>query len=694
MAPEQLEGREADTRTDIFAFGTVVYEMVTGRKAFDGKSEAGLIGAIMQADPPALSASQPLTPPLLDRIVKKCLAKEPDERWQSARDIRSQLQWVVEAGAGTAFAGPTAPVRGRGETIAWVLVALLTGAVLVAGLHWRSGAMATDDRPVVRTTMLLPSSLNVAATAQPNRLAMSPDGRRLAFVAAGSDLRRNIWMYSLEGAAAQPLAGTEEAVSPFWSPDNRFIGFFADGKLKKMEASGGPVLTVCNIPGVTPGYNFATISARGTWNQTGVILFSVMRQLYRVDPGGDPILINPTGASPFFLPDGTHFLYRSVTENGTGIYAERLGASEHRLLLQGVVSQPLYSHGHLLYVRDNTLLARRFDPNRLEIFGEAIPLASPVSTGTGANSAFSVSAAGVIAYETDDHLAGPSRLLWFDRTGKQSGSIGGIADYRIVELSSSGTRLAASIVAHGSITADLWLFDLSRGPGARFTSSTDNENSAIWSPDDRRIVFGLSDHGLYEKSSDLIGEAKQFMKATGNGPASAQSWSSDGRFIIYRTESFGHVWILPMQADWKPFPFPTESGDAQMARFSPYGQWIAYTSIASGRSEVYVAPFPGRAGEKMQVSLEGGSLPRWRRDGKELFFVSNDRKLMSVDVHTVGGSVQFTVPRTLFQTQLKTPTLGWPYDVSPDGKHFLMNVTTATTPSVTLLVNWPALLKK
>jgi Tol biopolymer transport system component len=696
MAPEQLEGQEADTRTDIFAFGTVVYEMVTGRKAFEGKSEASLIGAIMQGDPPTLSASQPLTPPLLDRIVKKCLAKEPDERWQSARDVRSQLQWVVEVGTGLpqAGTGATAPVRRRLGTLAWAFVALLAGAALVIGLRSRNAAAPIDDRPVVRATMLLPAALNVAATAQPNRLAMSPDGRRLAFVAAGSDLRKNIWIYSLEGASAQPLAGTEEAVSPFWSPDNRFVGFFADGKLKKIEASGGPALTVCKIPGMSPGSNFATTAARGTWNQSGVILFSVMRKLYRVDSAGEPVLVNPTGASPFFLPDGAHFLYRAVTENGTGIYAERLDGRDHRLLVQGVVSQPLYSQGYLLYVQDHTLLARRFDPNRLEVLGEAIPLASPVSTGTGANSAFSVSATGVIAYEAADSVATPSRLVWFDRAGKQTGSIGDEADYRIIELSSNGTRLAASIVAPGSITADLWLFDLSRGSGGRFTSSPDDVNSAIWSPDDERVVFGLSDHGIHDKPSDLIGEAKLLLKPPSNGPTSAESWSRDGRFIIYKTERFGPVWILPMQKDRAPIPLPALSGDAHTARFSPDGQWIAYSSTESGRSEVYVAPFPGRAGKRMKVSVDGGSLPRWRRDGKELFFVSNDRKLMSADSTPLGGGLEFGVPRTLFQTQMKDPISGWPYDVTPDGNRFLINVTTTTPPSVTLLVNWPALLKK
>jgi Tol biopolymer transport system component len=511
---------------------------------------------------------------------------------------------------------------------------------------------------------------------------------------------RILWIHQLDGGIAQPLANTENASSPFWSPDSRFIGFFADGKLKKIEASGGPALTVCNIPGMSP--TSTPTSTRGTWNQSGLILFSVfLGKIYRVDSGGDPVLVNPNGASPFFLPDGMHFLYRAVTEKyrsvpekGIGIYAERFDGRENHLLVQGVVSQPLYSQGNLLYVQDHTLFARRFDPKRLEASGEAIPLASPVFMGIE-NSAFSVSSNGVIAYEAANNVAVPSRLVWFDRTGKQIGSIGGEADYRFIELSSRGTRLAAGIVAPGSIATDLWLFDLSRGPGVPFISSPDSKNNAIWSPDDERILFGVNTQGLYEKPSDLIGAAKPFVIAPGDGPVSAQSWSRDGQFIIYKNEPFGGVRILPKQRDREPIPFPAGSGDARAAQFSPKGQWIAYSSTESGRSEVYVAPFPGRAGRKRQISVDGGNLPRWRRDGNELFFISNDRKLMSVEVHKVGGELQFRAPRMLFQTQLEIPGIGWPYDVSPEGNRFLLTVATRTTArSITLLVNWPALLKK
>jgi dipeptidyl aminopeptidase/acylaminoacyl peptidase len=365
--------------------------------------------------------------------------------------------------------------------------------------------------------------------------------------------------------------------------------------------------------------------------------------------------------------------------------------------LPGNVSQAAFSQGHLLYVRDQTLLAQPFDPKRLELSGDAIPVASPVATGTGGNAAFSVSATGVIAYEAADDVAAPSRLLRFDRrSGKQISSIGDEADYRTIELSSSGDRLAASIVSPGSFAADLWLFDLSRRLPMRFTSSGRNQTSAVWSPDDGRIVFGREgENALFEKTTDLISEAKRFTDLPGTGPFNVSSWSPDGRFIIYKSGPAGPISILALEGGRNLIPFAAESAGARAARFSPDGRWIAYSSTETGREEVYVAPFPGRAGKIYPVSVNGGRLARWRRDGKELFFLSNDRKLMSAEVHAVGEELQFDAPRALLPVQTKTAAFGWPYDVSPDGDRFLMIVATTTTePSITVLVNWPALLKK
>jgi serine/threonine protein kinase/Tol biopolymer transport system component len=696
MAPEQLEGREADARTDLFAFGAVLYEMFTGKKAFEGKSQASLIGAIMHVDPPALSASQPLTPPLLDRIVKKCLAKDPDERWQSARDVGSQLQWVADAGLATPVvsAGATSTLRRWRATIAATLAGLVVGAAAVLGLRWQHAAPPIEGQ-VVRALVPPPDDWTITASHPPQRLAMSPDGSRLAFVALGPDRRTRIWIRLLDGTASQPLPGTEDGSAPFWSPDSRFVGFVADAKVKKVNVSGGPALTVCDVPGFKQrdvgGFNSVF---GGTWSQSGIMLFAVNGELYQADSGAKPIRVNPGGNFPSFLPDGVHFLHVTPRTNGGGIYVGQLGSENRSLLVQGNVSQASYSQGYLLFVREQTLMAQRFDPNRITLSGEAVPLANPVVTGTGNNSAFSVSSSGAIAYEADDEIRRPSRLLWFDRAGKQIGSIGDEANYRQVQLSGKGDRLVAGIVEPGSNTVDLWLFDLSRRLPARFTSSPANKGIAIWSPDDKRIVFGIAetgpDRGVYEKSTDLIGDAKRFADLPESATGVA-SWSHDGRFIIYGSAGSSSIFSL----EGGGTPIPLQPGDLS-PQFSPDGQWMAYSSRESGRLEVYVAPFPGRAGKKIKASVEGGTQPRWRRDGKELFFLSSDsdRKLMSVDVLTEGNSLQLGVPKTLFQTGVKNGLNSPTYDVAPDGR-FLMNVATGTTnPSITLLVNWPSLLKK
>jgi dipeptidyl aminopeptidase/acylaminoacyl peptidase len=492
---------------------------------------------------------------------------------QSARDVGHQLQWTADAQAASPAIslGATTPLRRWRATIAGMFAGLVVNAAVILGVRWQHAAVPMDGQ-VVRAVVPPPENWDLTAVAPPHRLAMSPDGSRLAFVALGPDRRRRIWIRPLEGTTAQPLSGTEDGSAPFWSPDSRFVGFVANSTVKKVNVSGGPALTVCDVPGPARldigGFNTLI---RATWSQSGVILFGVQGEVYRVDPGAPPSRITPGGSLPSFLPDGTHFLHVLPGSKGAGIAVGQLGTADRRLLVQGNVSQASYAQGYLWYVREGTLLAQHFDSNHIALSGEAVPLANPVVTGSGNMSAFSGSSSGVIAYEAGDDIWTSSRLLWFDRSGKQIGSIGDEADYRQVELSWKGDRQIAGIVEPRNNTINLWLFDLSRRLPERFTSSPGNKSVAVWSPDDTRIAFGVGgaddDRGVYEKSTDLLGDAERF---TGfpESAANLSSWSRDGRFLIYG--SAGSSWILPLMGGGKPIPLG-EPGDLS-ARFSPNGQ--------------------------------------------------------------------------------------------------------------------------
>jgi Tol biopolymer transport system component len=702
MAPEQLEGREADARTDLFAFGAVLYEMFTGRKTFEGKSQASLIGAIMHVDPPALSASQPLTPPLLDRIVTKCLAKDPDERWQTARDVASQLRWISEVAAQGQNFPEASAAAARSTTrrrVATASMLTMAAAIAIGFTLWRGRSIASaTSAPAIRASVLPPEGITITGLNPPIRLALSPDGHWLAFVGMGKDRIKRLFVRALESSNARVIEGSENAFAPFWSPDSRFVAFFAAGKLKKVALSGGSPLPICDVPGITAG-DTRVSNLGGTWSPSGVIVFGGALgfgggRLFQVGPDGHPTALKNDGAFfPFFLPDGRHFLYRGRLSTGFGIFVGQTDSSDSRVVLEAPASQAMFSGGYLMYVRDQVLLAQRFDPDRFELTGEALPLANSVLTGSGGLSAFTVSAAEQVAYQAGSEEGGPSRLVWFDRAGRQVGSIGEEAGYTSVSLSSDGTRLIAGLYPPGSITDDFWLFDLTRGVSMRFTSTREHETTAVWSPDDKEVVFGQvgtvnGREVLLKRSSDLRGEPTPLLEHL--GPViTPMSWSGDGKFLLYTARS--GVSIVPFDGDRKPIPLALPS--VARAQLSPDGEWVAYDSRESGLAEVYVAPLPGHSGGRIKASVDGGGWPRWSRNGKELFFLSNDNRLMVVAVHGQGSKLELALPRALFEVQHKNFAYGWPYDVSPDGR-ILVNVRSEQVPPVTLLVNWPVLLKK
>jgi eukaryotic-like serine/threonine-protein kinase len=706
MAPEQLEAKEADSRTDIFAFGVVVYEMTTGKKAFVGKSQASLIAKILETDPPPMASLQPMTPTALDRVVKKCLAKEPDQRWQTASDLCGELEWIAEGGSQAGVSTPIATQAKNRERLAWSIAAVVfVGfvAALAAGafVYFQR---ASEETQSVRFFVSLPETWGLArqlaATGAPAApLAVSPDGHRIAFAATSADGKSLLWIRSLDTLAAQALAGTEGAVRPFWSPDSRFLGFFADGKLKKIEVSGGPPFTLCEASG----------GGGGAWSRDGVIVFSPapFSALEKVSAsGGAPApatKLNPGDVihvRPAFLPDGRHFLYRAgASGQGGPVYVASLDSADRKLLLNADATNVLYSQGHLLFLRDKTLMAQPFDTRRLALTGDAIPIAESIQTQGTVNpyGLFSASENGVLAYQAGPGTDG-SQLVWFDRTGKQIGVLGDSTAFADPELSPDGKRLSDNKLAQAGNTVDIWVYDLARGLPTRFTFGED-AGASIWSPDSSRIVFNSRQKGhldLYQKAASGAGaEELLFQDSLDKFPV---SWSPDGRFILYRSAGAStnfNLFVLPLSGDRKPFPFLSIDTKFVMlfGQFSPDGQWIVYTSTESGRTEIYVAPFPSGGG-KWQISTSGGSAPRWRRDGAEIFYLAPDNKLMAAAVNGKGSSFEVGAVRPLFQSN----SIGSisTFVVSADGQRFLINSASeqAASAPITVVLNWTAGLRK
>jgi eukaryotic-like serine/threonine-protein kinase len=709
MAPEQLEGGEADARTDIFAFGVVVYEMATGKKAFDAKTQASLIAKILETDPPPISSLQPMTPPALDRVVKKCLAKEPEKRWQAASDVCDELKWIADEAAPRTTT-PAAPVASGRKN--WLRTALWAGAAVAAcivlglAVWYLKPAPARPDTRAVRFFVSPPETWSFAEQLDSNGLGpaplvVSPDGHQIAFAATSAEGKTSLWLRSLDTLAAQALTGTEGGLRTFWSPDSRFLGFFADGKLKKIDVSGGPPITLCDSG---PGFG-------GTWSRDGVIVFAPTGTsgLQKVSAsGGVPTAATELGAGevghrrPFFLPDGRHFLYyaaRSGTPGRSSVYVSSLDSAERKLLLSSDSVNVVYSQGHLLFLRETTLMAQPFDARRLIVTGEAFPIAEKIQT-TSTNphyGYFSASENGVLAYQTGQGAAG-SQLTWFDRTGKQIGVLGDSRAYGDLELSPDQKRASVNTLSQAG--ADIWLYDVARGLQMRFTFGPGVAYNSIWSPDGSRVVFNANHKGhmdLYQKASSGAGTEEVLLEDNVNKyPA---SWSPDGRFILYvstGTPTGNDLLVLPLSGDRKPVPFLQTQFNEGAGHFSPDGRWVAYQSDESGKYEVYVAPFPGPAG-KWQISTAGGQAPRWRRDGTEIFYVAPDNRMMVAAANGKGGTFEVSAVKPLFETHAITGR-GYSYDVSADGQKFLINSAAHQNGSgpapITVVLNWTAALKK
>ncbi len=714
MSPEQAKGRAADRRSDVWAFGCVLYEMLSGKQPFSGETVSDTLAEVLKVDPDwnALPAN---TPAGIQKLVRRCLVKDPKQRLQAIGEARiaieqtlnptaqvSGIDFIAPAGAGVAVEG--AQKQPWRRALPWAVAAVcFVAAAIIATLFWR--VSSNPDRSV-RSYILPPDQATFVFQAAFGAPVLSPDGKRLVFSAKTGGANEMLWVRELDSLTGRRLEGTGGASFPFWSPDSQFVGFFASGKLMKIDISGGPAQTVCDAP-----------SGRGgTWSESGVIVFApkVAGSLEKVSAaGGEPVAVfaddkpdqQLTLRWPFFLPDGNHFLYWSGnpfavgTAGNNGIFLGSLDGKQRQFLF-AADSDALYSSsGYLLFLRGETLMAQPFDAGGLKLTGDAVPIAEHIGNPQKYRLGhFSVSQHEELIYEGSETDAG--QVVWMDANGKQLGTLGepgGVLDAR---LSPDDKTIIEAIEDPQSTNADLWLVDLTRGVRTRFTFDPASHGYPAWSPDGKEIAFSSTHAGnlsMYEKAANGTGDIQPL---AGDGVEQLVSdWSRDGRYIAYNRldpqtgGGFG-IWILPLFGDNKPFPFIQNQYNLLTPTFSPDGKWIAYSSQESGRRQIFVSSFPG-ANSKWQVSANGGGAPRWRADGRELFYLSEDNKLMAVEIQEKGGSLEIGSTQTLFPVSASSSLL-LPYDVTSDGKKFVIVVPVAGSGGepITLVTNWVASLKK
>jgi len=721
MAPEQIEGKDADARTDIFAFGSMLYEMVTGRKAFEGKSQVSLLAAIVEHEPQPMSAFQAMTPAAMEHLVRRCLAKAPDHRWQSALDIVHELRWILETASSGVTAGASQPSRKPWRWMAATAVCLVAAAA-VSIVHFREAPPSQD---VLRYTIPLPKEGQSEGIYF--NFHISPDGRLVA-VSAVLEQTLGIFVRELDSWEFRLLSGTDNS-DFFWSPDSRYIGFFdnynhKNHKLKKVRVSGAPAEENCDL---VPGYLY---DAHGSWSRDDRIVFSPRGggPLLGVPAmGGEPRPVTTAGSGvshvyPVFLPDGRHFLYTSRGGAQPGIYVAFLDNLVGRRLLadqSSVHFAPAASgsgHPHLIFIREGKLMAQRFDPNALELAGDAFVLAERALLDDSGSAAVSVSDNGVLMYLSGRNREFDSRLVWFDRSGKALGSEGSAGPPAPAALSPDEKTAAVLRRLAGPRIGDLWLRDLDRGLETRFTvdNAVFGMGNIGWSPDGKQVAFSSVASGsvdLYKKDVRASGPGEPILR-NGN-PKVLTDWSRDG-FLLYTEidpKTGADLWYLRLdggaEGNAKPVPFLRTEFDESLGQISPDGRWITYLSNESEDYEVYVQPFPSGAG-KWRISKSSGrhvgsttTQPRWSGDGRELFYLTGPVgkfTLMAVPV-SVGRTASGAAPvfesgaaKPLFEVRANTydpASSTFFYSVSRDGQRFLINhVDASSEPVLNVVVNW------
>jgi len=713
ISPEQLKGRPADHRSDIFSFGAILYEMLSGKRAFRGDSMAETMSAILREDPPDLSETNKTVSPSLERVVHHCLEKNPEERFHSARDLAFAIENLsgaaTSSGQAITMAGVATAREGRKITgmsrlfgnarLAWIVAALFLLALVTAlGLALLYIRQPSPEAQVARFSINLPPGTTTVANTAPV-LALSPDGRRLVFAASDAAGKSQLWLRPFDSFATQPLSGTDGAAYPFWSPDGRHVAFFADNKLKKLDVGAGVIETICQ----------AGSGQGGDWNRQDVILFSEGdgTGLSRVNAAGSkPERVTEPDAAheerihnfPSFLPDGKHYLFHIRGGDNPGIYVGSLDAGDRKLLIPltadgANATRAVWSpQGYILYALNRTtLLARAFDPNRLELQGEPFRVADNVIVSQAGNARFAVSANGVLAF-IQGGAPDIVQLTWRDRNGNRSGVIGAAAPWLSFRLSPD-ERLAALIRDEPSRRSSLWLLDLSQGAMTRFISDGSNLEP-VWSPDGKQLAFASARNSpptLFLKP--LAGNVPEERLLQSHFQSYPTSWSPGGEFLIFGMVSpltRGDIWLLPLSGERKPQPLFQTTSNERAGGVSPDGNWLAYQSDESGSNEIYVTQLPQPA-RSWRISTSGGVNPHWRSDGKELFFVSGN-KLMAVNIGSVSGGGEFQAgpAQPLFEFE------GVNYAPGRDGQRFLTGVVTekAPTPPINVMLNWTADLKR
>jgi serine/threonine protein kinase len=690
MAPEQREGKKCDTRTDIYAFGLLLHEAATGKRVL--------------TDRPLNLSDLPEKPA---HIVARCLEADPEERWQSAADLKRELVWASKAGPEPAPPRRLPRIAAGGAVLLVLLAVWWTGRPTAPGSLENPLAQAQLSKSTAgRFFIFPPGKSSFSAGASPITAAIasiSPDGTKLAFTATDNSGSVLLWVRRIDSLTAQPLDGTESAYLPFWSPDSRWIGFFADGKLRKIDTTGGPPQTLCNAPN----------GRGGAWSRDGVVLFApnITGPLFRVGAtGGEPVALtklNPPQTShqfPSFLPDGRHFVFFiQDTTGNSGIYTSTLDSGESTRVMAADTGAAYAPPGYLVFARDGTLLAQAFSAATLQLAGDPFPIGDKVGSDFANTPGFSVSQDGLLSYRMGSGKPG-LQTAWYDRSGKMLEAVGRPGNYRGIDLSPDERQVA--IHRHDGTGGDIWLIQTSTGSISRFTFDPSQENSSpVWSPDGTRIAFASFRNGkwgVYLKASNGTG-GEDLLYET-NATTIPMSWSPDGRAVLYVTLNQSRdMFMLPVSGERKPMQVVPTLFDESHGQVSPDGKWIAYISPETGRMEVYVRPFP--AGEdKWQVSTAGGVWPRWRRDTKELFYVDKavGGKLMSVEIRTNGTILQPGSPKALFDFNsigaLPHSFIYHTYAVSADGQRFLIpspasSSAEETASPIVVILNWTASLK-